>query len=34
MEKPVALMPNFGAVLTGMTYQALPYTVLVLYPAL
>lgn len=34
MEKPVALMPNFGAVLTGMAYQALPYTVLVLYPAL
>ncbi|MHA7967895.1 ABC transporter permease [Rhizobium sp. CAU 1783] len=34
MEKPVALMPNFAAVLTGMTYQALPYTVLVLYPAL
>ncbi|MEC9462338.1 MAG: ABC transporter permease, partial [Pseudomonadota bacterium] len=34
MESPVALMPNFGAVLTGMTYQALPYTVLVLYPAL
>lgn len=34
MEKSVALMPNFAAVLTGMTYQALPYTVLVLYPAL
>lgn len=34
MESPVALMPNFGAVLTGMAYQALPYTVLVLYPAL
>lgn len=34
MAKPVALMPNFGAVLTGMVYQALPYTVLVLYPAL
>lgn len=34
VESPVALMPNFGAVLTGMTYQALPYTVLVLYPAL
>jgi len=33
MAKPVALMPNFGAVLTGMVYQALPYTVLVLYPA-
>ena len=34
MDKPVALMPNFGAVLTGMAYQAFPYTVLVLYPAL
>ena len=34
LAKPVALMPNFGAVLTGMVYQALPYTVLVLYPAL
>ena len=26
--------PSFGAVLTGMVYQALPYTILVLYPAL
>lgn len=34
MEKPFALAPSFGAVLTGMVYQALPYTVLVLYPAL
>ena len=34
METPKALMPNFSAVLTGMVYQALPYTVLVLYPAL
>ncbi|HMA16327.1 MAG: ABC transporter permease [Bacteroidota bacterium] len=34
MDQPVALMPNFAAVLTGMVYQALPYTVLVLYPAL
>jgi putative spermidine/putrescine transport system permease protein len=34
MEKPTALTPNFGAVLTGMVYQALPYTVLVLYPAM
>lgn len=34
MDKPVALLPTFGAVLTGMVYQALPYTVLVLYPAL
>lgn len=34
MEAPVALNPGFGAVLTAMVYQALPYTVLVLYPAL
>ncbi|MFK0686815.1 ABC transporter permease [Mesorhizobium sp. IMUNJ 23033] len=34
MDKPVALLPSFGAVLTGMVYQALPYTILVLYPAL
>ncbi|MDI7861876.1 ABC transporter permease [Rhizobiaceae bacterium n13] len=34
MEKPVALSPSFGAVLTGMVYQAFPYTVLILYPAL
>lgn len=34
MEAPVALLPGFGAVLTGMVYQALPYTVLVLYPAI
>jgi putative spermidine/putrescine transport system permease protein len=34
MDQPVALNPSFGAVLTAMTYQALPYTVLVLYPAL
>jgi len=34
MSEPVALLPGFGAVLTGMVYQALPYTVLVLYPAL
>lgn len=34
MDKPVALLPSFGAVLTGMVYQALPYSVLVLYPAL
>jgi putative spermidine/putrescine transport system permease protein len=27
-------LPGFGAVLTAMVYQALPYTVLVLYPAL
>src|SRR3546814_18641309 len=30
----VALVPNFAAVLTGMVYQALPYTILVIYPAL
>ena len=34
MAEPVALTPSFGAVLIGMVYQALPYTVLVLYPAL
>lgn len=34
MAEPRALTPGFGAVLTGMVYQALPYTVLVLYPAL
>ncbi|MFD1987159.1 ABC transporter permease [Mesorhizobium newzealandense] len=34
MDKPVALLPTFGAVLAGMVYQALPYTILVLYPAL
>lgn len=34
MAEPRALLPGFGAVLTGMVYQALPYTILVLYPAL
>lgn len=34
MAEPQALMPGFGAVLTAMVYQALPYTVLVLYPAI
>lgn len=34
MDKPTSLSPSFGAVLTGMVYQAFPYTVLVLYPAL
>ena len=34
LEQPVALFPSFGAVLTGMVYQALPYTILVLYPAI
>ena len=33
MPEPVALSPSFAAVLTGMVYQALPYTVLVLYPS-
>ena len=33
MDEAVALTPSFGAVLTGMTYQAFPYAVLVLYPA-
>src|SRR3546814_13030805 len=34
LDQPVALVPNFAAVLTGMVYQALPYTILVLYPEL
>lgn len=34
MDRPEALLPSFGAVLTGMVYQALPYTILVLYPSL
>ncbi len=34
MEAPRALVPSLGAVLTAMIYQALPYTVLVMYPAL
>src|SRR5262249_54104118 len=34
MEQAVALTASFPAVLTGMVYQALPYTILVLYPAL
>ncbi len=33
MEKPEAWAPGFAAVLTGLIYQAFPYTVLVLYPA-
>ena len=33
MSEPVSLSPSFGAVLTGMVYQAFPYTVLVLYPS-
>ena len=34
MDEPKALLPGFGAVLTGMVYQALPYTILILYPAI
>ncbi|MBB3355745.1 putative spermidine/putrescine transport system permease protein [Rhizobium sp. BK049] len=34
MQQAVALTPSIGAVVTGMVYQAFPYTVLVLYPAL
>lgn len=34
MDRPVALLPGFGAVLTAMVYQALPYTILVVFPAL
>jgi putative spermidine/putrescine transport system permease protein len=33
MSEPASLSPSFGAVLTGMVYQAFPYTILVLYPA-
>ncbi|RIY02498.1 ABC transporter permease [Aureimonas flava] len=33
MVEPTALTPSLGAVLLGMTYQALPYCVLVLYPS-
>jgi putative spermidine/putrescine transport system permease protein len=34
MHEAVPLAPSFGAVLTGMVYQAVPYTILILYPAL
>lgn len=34
MDEAVSLTPSFFAVATGMVYQAFPYTVLVLYPAL
>ncbi|RAI03947.1 ABC transporter permease [Acuticoccus sediminis] len=33
MSEPDAWSPSFGAVLTGMVYQAFPYATLVLYPA-
>ena len=33
MAEPVSLTPSFAAVLTGMVYQAFPYPILVLYPA-
>ena len=33
MAAPVSFTPGFAAVLLGMTYQALPYCVLVLYPS-
>ena len=33
MQEAVSLTPSFAAVLTGMTYQAFPYTILVLYPS-
>ena len=32
MENAVAWTPSFGAVLTGLVYQTIPFTVLVLYP--
>jgi putative spermidine/putrescine transport system permease protein len=31
MGQPQSLSPSFGAVLTGMVYQAFPYTILVLF---
>jgi putative spermidine/putrescine transport system permease protein len=31
MSEPKSLSPSFGAVLTGMVYQAFPYTILVLF---
>ncbi len=34
LDAPTSLSPGLGAVLTGIVYQAFPYTVLVLYPAL
>ena len=34
MDAPRALLPGLGAVLVAMVYQALPYTILILYPAL
>lgn len=34
MDSPQALTPGLGAVLTAMVYQALPYAILILYPAL
>jgi putative spermidine/putrescine transport system permease protein len=33
MKTPAAFTPSFAAVLLGMSYQALPYCVLVLYPS-
>jgi putative spermidine/putrescine transport system permease protein len=32
MQEAVSLTPSFGAVLTGMAYQAFPYAALLLYP--
>jgi putative spermidine/putrescine transport system permease protein len=34
LERPQAWSPGFGALLVGLCYLGLPYTVLVLYPAL
>jgi putative spermidine/putrescine transport system permease protein len=34
LDQAKSLYPSFGAVLTAMIYQALPYTILVLYPSL
>jgi len=34
MSEPQSWSPSFGGLLAGLTYQAFPYTVLLLYPAL
>jgi len=34
MDRPTSLTPSFGALLIALVYQALPYSVLVLYPSL
>jgi putative spermidine/putrescine transport system permease protein len=34
MDKAISLTPSFGALLVALVYQALPYSVLILYPSL